>query len=258
MSEKIIEFLKEDLNKKKEKNKRFSLRSYAKQIGIEHSTLSKLFSGKRNMTFDLANKILTNLNVQSSIKNGLILTLIDDKNFSQNPKDEEFIILSDQEMQEMLQWHYHALITYFGVPHFDRTKSAAARFFNLSMETVQNACDILFKCGVIKYDGETVISDGVKFATQLAPRTSAHREAWIKKMQGDFIQQSLESLNGDVDKSYFGGGTVSIPVEKFDEAERRIKEFIRTLFVWLDEDTVKRNDVYRMNVQFFPMRKVKK
>lgn len=258
MSQQIIAFLKDDFTKRKEKNKRFSLRAYAKHIGIEHSTLSKIFSGKRPVTFELANKVFNNLKVQAPIKNSLILTLVDDKNYSPLLKDEEYISLSDDEFRQIYQWHFAALICYFDLPQTEKTIAAAAKYFNLSEAVVQNACNVLLKLGFFKAEDGKFIPTGHNFLNQISPQSTALQTETNKKSHEDHLDLAKEALNLDIPQSHFRGVTMTMPLHKYEEAERRIKEFIRSFSNWLNEEEGDIDSIYRVSIQFFPLEQIKK
>lgn len=56
-----LQILQREFDKKKEKNVRYSLRVFAKNLEIDHSTLSQIFSRKRGLSDKLARKIADNM-----------------------------------------------------------------------------------------------------------------------------------------------------------------------------------------------------
>ena len=59
--EPYLQILHREFEKKKEKNARYSLRIFAKQLDIDHSTLSQIFSRKRGLSDKLAQKMAANM-----------------------------------------------------------------------------------------------------------------------------------------------------------------------------------------------------
>ncbi|MFS4460461.1 helix-turn-helix domain-containing protein [Bdellovibrio sp. HCB2-146] len=50
-------YLKEELQRRKERNSRYSLRAFAKTLSIDNGQLSKIISGKALLSVDLADNI---------------------------------------------------------------------------------------------------------------------------------------------------------------------------------------------------------
>lgn len=68
---------------------------------------------------------------------------------------------------------------------------------------------------------------------------------------------TLKYLNHPARKgleSDYSGTTIAVPANKLAEAKRRIKEFRRSFSSWIAQDNEAKTDVYRMNVQFFPLK----
>ncbi len=61
----IVEWLRAEFLKRKEKNQRFSLRAFARQLDIHPGRLSEIFSRKRMVTEKLFNKLTDKLNLPS-------------------------------------------------------------------------------------------------------------------------------------------------------------------------------------------------
>ncbi len=51
---------------KKKRNKRYSLRAFAKSLGMSHSYLSSIMNGKKELTLDRAKEIVARLNLDPS------------------------------------------------------------------------------------------------------------------------------------------------------------------------------------------------
>ncbi|RYZ82837.1 MAG: DUF4423 domain-containing protein [Proteobacteria bacterium] len=69
-----------------------------------------------------------------------------------------------------------------------------------------------------------------------------------------WIEKSLEVLHGDRNETDFSGITMAIPSAKFDEAVRRIRDFRRSLGLFLCDETSDFDEVARLNIQFFVVR----
>ena len=64
-----VEFVRQNFIEIKQRNQQYSLRSFAKKLGCTTSTISRVFSGKRKLTTDLAIKWLPHFDLNESEKN---------------------------------------------------------------------------------------------------------------------------------------------------------------------------------------------
>lgn len=66
-------FYREHLNseflERKRKNSRYSIRSYARSLGVDNGYLSKLLRGKTLISLDLADSIAKKLNLSTDVRN---------------------------------------------------------------------------------------------------------------------------------------------------------------------------------------------
>lgn len=251
MSEKITSFIQSEYEKRKEKNPRYSMRAYANALNIEHSTLSKILAQKRPLTFETANKILSALDIQTSIKNSLLLTLSDPSSYEGKREDSEYVTLTEEELEKTYRWYFFAILSALEIPTIKPTSEGLAEFLELDSQVTQSSVSLLIKMGAIQKNKNNELElTGKCYTTTNEVKSSALVRAHV-----DHMEQAIRYIESSKKQSDYSGMTVAIPIEKLSEAKRRIKEFRRSFGSWLSEDSFPKTDVYRFNLQFFPLSK---
>lgn len=249
MTDKVIKFIKGKFEEKLKKNKQYSMRAFARDLSIEHSSLSKILGGKRPLTFETADKILSALDVQVAIKNALLLSMANSTNYVEKFEDEDYITLSEAELSDTYRWYFYGILCALEIKDVDPSVEGIALHLNLDIETVNFSIKILNKLGAVKTteNGKFILT-GKHFTTSNNVKSES-----LKKAHLDHIEQALDYLKTTAELSDFTGVTFAIPITKLEEAIRRIKEFRRSLAAWLSQDDLTKTDVYRLNIQLFPL-----
>ncbi|MNK06277.1 hypothetical protein D3C87_241710 [compost metagenome] len=253
MSQKIIEFIQREYDKRSAKNKRYSLRAFASSLDVEHSMLTKILANKRPLTFETANRILAAMNVELATKNSLLLSLSNPANHAEPRSDEMFVTLTEAELASTYQWYFYAILSALEVPSVAPTVEGIAEFLRLDGEITRQAIKTLAKMGAISSFNKKLSLTGKHFTT-----TNDVKNAALVQAHVDMMNKAIEHLTESNVNSDYTGITTSIPIEKLAEAKRRIKEFRRSLGEWLGQDDMEKTDVYRINIQFFPLAKSQK
>ncbi len=251
MSEKIIKYIEDAYLKRCQKNKSYSLRAFSKSVGIEHSALSKILKRKRTLTLDVANRILTALKTQLATKNSLLLTLVDQENFSDIPGDDFYKTLSQEELGQVYKWYYMAIICALDIKKVPPTIQGVSIFLGLDQQLVREVVQVCIKIGIIEIKEEKLI-----WTSHSLFRAGDDKNEEKLKLKEEHIKQALIVLldkNNEYPTSYCGY-TMSVPFAKLKEADRRIREFGRAMSMWLSEDDVEKDGVYHLSMQFFPLR----
>lgn len=74
----LIDVLNGDLRKRKLKNPRYSLRAYARFLGLDPSTLSRILSGKQTPSIEVARKLLRKLCLSPQENRKIVASLAED------------------------------------------------------------------------------------------------------------------------------------------------------------------------------------
>jgi uncharacterized protein (TIGR02147 family) len=247
MSNKILEFLKTELEEKKKRNPKFSLRALAKQLNMHSATLSQILNSKRSLSFKIASQILTALDVEDYKKNALLLTLEDENAYHEAPT--EYVELSPDQITAMAGWQFYAILCALELPlkSFDPTE--IGRVIGCDLERIKSSLDELERFGFISVEDGRIIPFKGKLTAPPGLPVAARKRAHLEYLEkaNEALVRSKEMADCD-----FSGVTLSTSKDKLPEASRRIREFRRSLARFLGEGD-KKDAVYRINIQYFPL-----
>lgn len=157
MQNKIIELISTDYTKRRTNNSAFSLRAYARKLGIQVSALSEILNGKRTISTKMASKILTNLGYGPLEIEQITEQKAVDVNES-NLSLEYFRIISD--------WYYFAILSLAEIDNFRADEEWIAQRLNISKKEAKLALARLLKLGMLEVDKNgKVRATGIQYKT---------------------------------------------------------------------------------------------
>ena len=248
MSVNLQRYLEAELKRRKKKNPSYSIRSFARDLELDATALSRILSGKRAIGTKTAKRILSKLRLEPTAKDALLRSLLSPEEYGV-PEDCDYMELTPEQVGQMDEWIYSALIALARSKSARLDVAAFATFFGMPITKVESYVKKLLAFGFIKKT-ET----GMK-ATQgrsTAPYEMNSRA--LNQIKIGFIQCAIEAMGvhaeNDLDIS---GITLLISKEKLQEASLRIKAFRRSLAKFLESD--QGDDLFRLNIQLFPLKK---
>lgn len=260
----VREFLAEALKERQQKNPRFSLRAWSKQLGFKNpSLLSDVLSGRRYPSADLVRRIAANLNLnerdESNLQN-LCKTVVDGgKPSSVKPEipggpavgEKELRILALDKFRLISDWYHLVILELFLLRGFQcDAKQIAARLARKIPRTfVDTAVARLHRLGLLEKTpgGSYTRTD---LATGLLIGKGVSNVA-IRNHHQQMIELAAAALDKqDISKRDFSGSTVAIrraDLAKVKDAVYRL----HALFNDLSANPGEGEMVYRLNVQLF-------
>lgn len=241
----IVDFLNKEFLRRKKKNARYSIRAFAKALGVDASAFARILKGERKLSAPVARTVLDRLNLDESLKATLLLSLHEPS--STFPDDRDYVVPPASTAKWMAHWEFYAVLSILEIPKVAQDVDALAERLGSRRETISGILGCLAENGLIRKVNRRWVPSGVRLTTPpdfpAASAKASHREN---------IEKSIESLmSGDWQTRDISGITVAMPIEKFPEAVRRIKVFRRMLGRYLGEGEP--DSVYRLNIQFFPL-----
>lgn len=241
----LRELLQSEFEMIKSRNSAYSLRSYAKKLGINSGVLSQIFNGKRRVSSKFVNKIIDSLDLDPVQKDDLQVRFTAAKNFTY-----EKII--DQSLT-MDQFNLVADGTHFAVKALIRTQGFKydiewmAYKLRKSQKEIREAIERLLKLNMIVEVDGTLKSTGISFNS---PDEIASTS--IKRHHTQALEEAKESLyRDDVEIRDFTTLTMSIDTRKMKEAKALIRKFrkdMTSLMTGVNTDAV-----YKFGIQLYPL-----
>lgn len=241
-----LAYIKNEFAKRKKKNSKYSIRSFAKQLNYNSANLSMILAGKRPLTFNTARQILTALELQEDKINRLLLALhsesLPDSAISQR-------YLTEEEISRTAGWQYFAILRVIELPGYSEDIKKIAKKIGCDLKLTKQSIETLLDLNLAKWENGKLIP----LAENLTTARGMTRAA-VRKCHLEYLEKAKEALNLGPEERDFSGITFNTSAKRMREAVVQIAEFRRSLFKFLSEGDGEPDGVYRLNIQLFPLK----
>lgn len=247
--------LKEDFSIKQRNNPHYSLRAYARDIGIHPATLSQIIKGNRPLPQKDSQSVAQRLGLGPVEKNLFIESLSRNKSTLDqiriNPIDDR-LILDDSYYKIIAEWEHYALLELFNLKDFEGTKEDVARRLDLTMNRTEVIINNLVICKLLEIDEKgrlAKVHSDVRTTEDIT--SQALRESHKETL--DMGKVKLEEIATEMRD--FSSSTLALDLNKLPEAKIIIREFRQKMAALLEEG--EKTEVYQLAIQFYPLTAVK-
>lgn len=263
------QILKGELEARLNRNPRYSLRAFAKDLKMAPALLSDILNGKRGMSREWATKVATRLGYAKSEKD-LFCDLVEsqharsrvakaqalarlEKRVSQGAVL-KFLTLDQDQFSLISEWYPMAILELMKSPECKATAKPELEWFAKKLQLtpiqVSNALERMTKLGMIEMrEGKwIVLSPNVQTPDGVASRAlKSHHEQLMKK--------GLEALyTQPVEERDFRGLTIRCKKSDVSRVREKMKKFLQDLDAELSADQ-DGTEVYQLSTQFFSLTK---
>jgi hypothetical protein len=241
-------FLQEELGRRCARNPRYSLRAFAKYLGIDHATLSQIVRAKRCLTPRTIKKLGARLGLGRDAVDAYLAHVHDGP--LPTPALREVQQLAHDAASLVTDWYHHAILELLHLEAFRPDSRWIARVLGLAPDEVNVALTRLVRLGLLEM---------------------AARDRWVDKSGDstvgveDFTRITIRQLSEQVRNLFvvasksdtakpreYSSTTLALSSAHVPAARRLISKFRRELLGLLDRDGP-RDDVYRIEISFFPL-----
>lgn len=255
MEKDILTFLKSELLRKKNKNPKYSLRSYARDLGVSPATLSKIISGQSLLTPKVFRKIKTKLPHDSKT----LLKMENDLIRLKKERDYRSSIMSDQrklnvaEFSLIYHWYYWAILETFALHDFQNSPEWIRKKLKLkNKKIVLDAFCQLEKVNLIKKTANGFIPN-FYFVGEEEVFTSSEKK---KEKQKQILKLSLKALDEiPVEIRSHSDLCIALDDSLIPIIKKKILRFNLELGKFINTKSKKMNKIYSFQIGFFPLSK---
>ncbi len=245
------------------KNPRYSLRAFARSLGIDASYLSSLISGKKNLSPELA--------AQIGIKLGLsgeeleYFTLLADYERTQSPEVKQAIAsrlrklspqsspreLSVELFQAISEWYHLPIIALCDTAEFDFNSESVSHYLGISKFQAEAAIERLERLEMIEKDLESGrYTKTIEWPVFSSPITHGALNRFYQGM----LERAGEALRQQPsDELYNGSERFAFDSEQMPEARALTNEYLDKM-VALASHGKRKTEAYHLSVQLFNLR----
>lgn len=241
---KVRDLLIKSFKESKARNPAFSLRMFAIRLGIQAPVVSEVMNGKRLISRKLAQKILVGLKVEHQLANDL-LTHFPTKQ-SRDKKQNKAFIDPDQ-FQLVSDWWYMAIMSLAETESCEACPTFLAKRFNITLEQAGAAMTILLELGYLSQENNFLKASGkyLRFS-------SAVPDESIKKHHRQGLELAKNALTEiQIELREFGSVTFKGDPQLLELARKKLRALRNEISTLMN--TSKATEVYRLQVQLFPL-----
>lgn len=246
-----IHKIKEVLSLKQRQNPHYSLRAYARDLGVHPATLSQVIKGNRPLPLKNASEVVLKLNLGPKEKTLFLESLYQSKTSLDQIKinfSEERVMLDESHYKVLAEWEHYAVLTLFDLSDFNPTPKAIARSLNLTANRTEVVLTNLSAAGLVAQDKNGKLAKAQTFVRT----TEDIQSAAIRDSHKETLEMGKNKLDEvDMILRDFSSTTVAVDLEKLTEAKTIIREFRQKMSALLRDGN--KTDVYQLAIQFYPL-----
>lgn len=248
-------YVGDELARRRGANPRYSLRGFAKTLGLDAGYLSKVLSGQMPLSLGAAKKVVAALKMSDAEAQLLIEAIADGarERHDRVAAPRERAPVSRQEVDAdayavIADMHHYAILEATYLPDFEPDARWVARRFGITKLEAEYALARLVRLGLLGYvDG--VLKKTSRFVTT---KDKSYSTPALRQSQRQILKSAMKALDHDpIERRSANGMTMAIDPAKLPLAKQMIRDFMAHLCEVVEAGEQK--EVYQLSVQFFSL-----
>jgi uncharacterized protein (TIGR02147 family) len=235
-----------------EKNPGYSLRSFARSLGIHHTTLSRLLAGKRGLNSNSVKRLCEALRLSPVEVNLFLQGEAKQKPVSYNG---QFQNLAIDAFVSISEWYHDAILELTHIQGFKGDPKWIAKALGITPAEVSAAAERLRRLELLAI---TPRNQWVDLSRDNTTNISNDlTSAALRKLQKKILELSLDSLE-EIPRTHRDHTSTAFAIDSSDlpEVKEKIKKFRLELTSFVQRKGVKANSVYQLAVSCFPLTQI--
>lgn len=241
------EFLLTQFHSRKLKNPRYSLRAFASYLGINSGRLSQYFNGQREISPRAAKTISEKLHLDAAETNYFFHLIDQDK----NEKKTVGSLLKDDQIALVVEWYHAALLALLSTKDFDSDAKWIAERLQLPVEVVESSIERLQRIELLENS-----RTGLRRKPGPVRTSSGVPSEFLRLSHKDILKKVISDLDTvSIDHRDVTSITFPMDIKNIPAAKKMIEVFRIKMAKKFSKGT--KNEVMALNVQLFPLTKVR-
>ncbi|MCC2679633.1 MAG: hypothetical protein K0R29_2209 [Pseudobdellovibrio sp.] len=249
MSRNLKDILLAELEKRRARNPLYSLRAFARDLGLGLGSLSEVLSGKRDLSKKNLLKVLQNINLDADQRTALLNSSQGTK--PQTPEEAHQLLLED-EFKLIADWYYLAILNLAKLKTNKADPAWISERLALEPYLAIEALERLQRLGLLKVERAKL----VRTAKPLTTSSDLPSTAIRKHHSQNLILAEKAIHNVPVELREFGSVTMPVNLKNLPKVKALLLKTRKKAAVLLEEGTT--NEVYTLSFQLFPVTALKK
>jgi uncharacterized protein (TIGR02147 family) len=243
--------LQAELARRCAKNSHYSLRAFAKYLGVDHSTLSQMLRGKRRLTTRAIRKFSARLGLDNEAAEGFIAL----EEHGNGQTEDDVVIHQVRQLARdaaslIADWHHFAILELIRVRDFRPDSRWLARVLGISVDEVNVALQRLMSLGLLEMAAPDRWIDHLGDATA-SVQEFAH--AAVERLSEQVRQLTLRALRSHSPGQFeHNSTTVAVRAARVPAAIEMISRLRREILAFVAQGG-DCDDVYQLEISFIPV-----
>lgn len=243
--------------------------AFARDLAVSPSLLSRIMKGSRPITFKMASRMVTLLELSDEQSKGFINCVLAHtsakakitkkakkqieeylENLMGSKPEVQFLDMESEGFKSIAQWYHLGILNLISLQGFQSDPLWIAGKLGVSPKEAEDAIERLFALNLIKYQDGKICRNHNNLRVE--PKNSIQA---VRSFHKSMIEKALLELekksDTDFQRRLINGITFSCSSEKIEKLKVLINQFEEEILKLVDED--KANSVYQMNIQLFPL-----
>lgn len=244
----VSQLLKAELARIQETSPKYSMRSFAKKLGVSQTELSEVINGKRKPSSRLVLSFLKLSSKNQAEYLGQVFSL-ERSGLKLKKKDKHLYKLEEHQFKMIAEWQHFAILSLIETHDFESDIAWIARRIGATKIKVEAYLTTLKYLRLIKTDdlgNITLVNEGIKTSDEIA--SFAVRESHLNDLEliKNVMQSPIDLSMRDLTSCTYAVNVRNI--KKFKTLVRKFQDQVADLLE--DKDS---EEVYRMSVYFYPL-----
>ncbi|MBN8555834.1 MAG: TIGR02147 family protein [Deltaproteobacteria bacterium] len=237
-----------ELKQRQEKNPRYSLRAFARFLGVSPAYLSLVFNGQKKLSSKQAVRFSEILDLSPTASRKFIKSTIH-KNASKTLSVLSRRLVSDSELESMGSWEHYAVLGLANLSVNKANPAWIARKLGISHSRALEIYTRLKQMGFIEEKQGSFYQCSNPLDT--APEIPS---SVVRKYHAECLNVAAEALRTiSVERRHYSTLTMSVDPKKIEKAKQLIEDFKTSMEELLESGT--RGEVYNLQIQLYPLTK---
>ena len=240
--------LQSELASRCARNPRYSLRAFARDLNVDHSTLSQILRRKRSLTADAIRTLGTALQLDDAVVDAYIV--YEERLPAADIEERRVAQLRAEAAEVIAQWHHYAILELTRLKSFQPDVRWIARVLDISTDEANVAVTRLLHLGLLEMPScERWVAAPATFADlgDLPRRTLAQ----VASQMAHLAEHAL--LNSAADNRAMLSSTIAVRADRLQAAIEFLHQTHRDLAALLASESDHCDDVYQFHTFLFPL-----
>ena len=255
--------LRRELEERISENSSYSLRAFARDLGLKAPNLSGILNGKKGLSETSALKICQRLGLNNE-ESSFFCHLVNAKHAKSRLKREIAIskikmlvtpskskVINENKFKIISDWYHFAIMELIHTKDFKSDPTWIAQKLGLNTFQVKEALNRLQKLKLIKFENGQIFSSGIELET-----TNGTPSESIRKLNKQLIGKAKDSVTlQNIDQRHLSTLTTAIhksDIKKYGDLIENFKRELNNIIVKNNKKN-RPDEVYCLSVQFFQL-----